>query len=56
MTITVVLFDVDALFDLLFLDNDLQEQWSDQVSVDTNLTCYDVQSHHELQEQLMMLQ
>ena len=44
------------LFDLLFLDNDLQEQWSDEVSVDTNLTSYDVQSHHEHQEQLMMLQ
>ena len=29
------------LFDLLFLDNDLQEQWSDEVSVDTNHTSYD---------------
>ena len=29
------------LFDLLFLGNDLQEQWSDEVSVDINYTRYD---------------
>ena len=42
------------LFDLLLLDNDLQEQWSDEVSVDTNHTSYDATAHHEHQEQLMV--